>query len=270
MDSGIERKPDLLRIKNSIRNAMVLSVDFLSSRIHTSRIYRSGCPNNVRNTWRFDLKLQMDAFSDQEDVRVVFSSILDDAVPQWNCRTKSLQFHSGTACAQAGKKRARLSYDSNTPEVGARACTCQRPTVTARCTSADSRMHRETASPPNSADVQVCVCVCVCVSVCVREREEGGEEGSKLARERGSEGARKGVREGGREREQSRAERDKDRESEREHRRPRHSSAAATAKTGELSVRLTRRGDAVPGAIPGAAHARELSAPPPVEGHDNY
>ena len=36
-------------------------------------------PRQRPQTWRFDLKLQMPAFSAQEDVCVVFSSILDEA-----------------------------------------------------------------------------------------------------------------------------------------------------------------------------------------------
>ena len=35
-------------------------------------------PRQRPMTWRFDLTLQMPAFSAQDDVRMVFSSILDD------------------------------------------------------------------------------------------------------------------------------------------------------------------------------------------------
>ena len=81
MDSGHERKPDLFWMEKWIRDIRVLSVDLLSKSVsYHSSIYRR-MPRQRLKTWRFNLTRKMPAFSaqDDHDVRMVFSSILDDA-----------------------------------------------------------------------------------------------------------------------------------------------------------------------------------------------
>ena len=66
-------------MENKIRDIIIFSVDFLS-KINSYQSYISlEMPQQRQQTQRFDLKLQVPAFLAQENVCMVFSSILDEA-----------------------------------------------------------------------------------------------------------------------------------------------------------------------------------------------